>query len=42
MLEMEEEMESSKVQLHHKEEGKVRIQADRDGLRSRLDMHRSS
>ena len=40
MLEMEKEMESSKVQLHHKEEGKARIEAntkDRDGLRSRLD-----
>ena len=40
MLEMEEEMESSRVQLHHKEEGKARIEADRkdrDGLRSRQD-----
>ena len=40
MLEMEEEMESSRAQLHHKEEGKARIEADRkdrDGLQSRLD-----
>ena len=29
MLEMEEEMEISRVQLHYKEEGKARIQADR-------------
>ncbi len=39
MLQMEE-TESSRVQLHHKEEGKARIQADRkdrDGLRSKLD-----
>ena len=34
-------MESSKVQLHHKEESKARIEADRkdrDGLRNRLDL----